>query len=212
MARSYDLLFRPYVVFTLVALNVAVFLLWYLALWQGGPLLFMVDNFLVSWQHLAEGRFWVLVTAAFSHNLLFHLLINMFVLWSFGSLLEQLMGRAGFLSFYLVAAVVSSLAHAVTSTMILGRPPDHAALGASGAVAGLLLLFSMSFPQHRILLFGVIPMPAIVAALAFIAIDIWGLFAQYEGGGFPIGHGAHLGGAFTGIVYYLVLRARYRRR
>jgi membrane associated rhomboid family serine protease len=136
----------------------------------------------------------------------------MFVLWSFGILLEQLMGSRGFLKFYLIAAVVSSLAHAVTSTMLLNRPPDSAALGASGAVAGLLLLFAMIFPKHKILLFGVIPIPALVGALAFIAIDLYGLFAQYEGGGLPIGHGAHLGGAFTGIVYYFLLRSRHAPR
>jgi membrane associated rhomboid family serine protease len=206
MSAYHPALFRPYVVYAIVAINVLVFVMWYTA-----PLLFMVDNFLVSWQHVAEGRLWVLITAVFSHNLLFHLLINMIVLWSFGSLLEQLMGRRGFLSFYLVAGIVSSLAHAGTSTLLLNRPPDAAALGASGAVAGLLLLFAMTFPRHRILVFGVVPVPALVGALAFIAVDLWGLFAQFEGGGLPIGHGAHLGGAFTGIAYYLLLRARASR-
>jgi membrane associated rhomboid family serine protease len=203
---------RPTVVYVLLALNLLVFLLWQGAFRGMVPPALLLDNFLVSWQHLAEGRYWVLITAAFSHNMLFHLLINMFVLWSFGILLEQLMGSRGFLKFYLIAAVVSSLAHAVTSTMLLNRPPDSAALGASGAVAGLLLLFAMIFPKHKILLFGVIPIPALVGALAFIAIDLYGLFAQYEGGGLPIGHGAHLGGAFTGIVYYFLLRSRHAPR
>lgn len=209
---SNELLPRGYVVYTLIALNLLVFLLWQAAIQGFVPLELLFDNFLVSRQHLAEGRFWVLVTAAFSHNMLFHLLINMIVLWSFGILLEQLMGQRRFLSFYLVAGVVSSLAHAVVSTSILNRPPDHAALGASGAVAGLLLLFALTFPKHKILVFGVIPVPALAGALAFIAIDLWGLFAQYEGGGLPIGHGAHLGGAFTGIVYYMMLRARHGHR
>jgi membrane associated rhomboid family serine protease len=51
-----------------------------------------------------------------------------------------------------------------------------------------------------------------VGALAFIGLDVWGLIAQAEGGGLPIGHGAHLGGAFTGILYYfLFLRGRIPR-
>jgi membrane associated rhomboid family serine protease len=199
---------RLQVVYILIALNLLVFVLWHGAFRGLVPPGLMLDNFLVSAQHLTEGRYWVLITAAFSHSMLFHLLINMFVLWSFGILLEQLMGTRGFIKFYLIAAVVSSLAHVAVSTSLLNLPPDSAALGASGAVAGLLLLFAMIFPRHKILLFGVIPIPALVGALAFIAIDIWGLFAQYEGGGLPIGHGAHLGGAATGIVYYYLMRAR----
>jgi hypothetical protein len=62
------------------------------------------------------------------------------------------------------------------------------------------------------LLFFVVPLPAIVGALAFIGLDVWGLIAQAEGGGLPIGHGAHLGGAFAGILYYvLFLRRRIPR-
>ncbi len=198
------------VVYVLIGLNLLVFLLWQGAFRGMVAPELVLDNFLVSRELLDAGRYWVLITAAFSHNMLFHLLINMFVLWSFGLAMEQLMGTRQFLQFYLIAAVVSSLAHVVTSTVLLNLPPDQAALGASGAVAGLLLLFAMIFPRHKILLFGVIPVPALVAALAFIAIDLWGLFAQYEGGGLPIGHGAHLGGAATGIVYYFLMRSRRR--
>lgn len=191
------------VVPTLVAINVAVFAAWFML-----PVELMAANFLVSWQHLADGRYWVLVSSAFSHNMLLHLMINMLVLWSFGRVLEILMGVKRFLAFYLVAAVISGIAHAATSTLLLGRPPELPALGASGAVAGLLLLFSLSFPRQKILIFGILPAPALLAALAFIAIDIWGLTAQLDGGGLPIGHGAHLGGALTGIVYYFWLRSR----
>ncbi|MEX2608599.1 MAG: rhomboid family intramembrane serine protease, partial [Gemmatimonadota bacterium] len=57
-------------------------------LWMALPFQVMAGHFLVSWDHLAAGRFWVLLTAVFSHNLLFHLLINMIVLLSFGPQLE----------------------------------------------------------------------------------------------------------------------------
>ena len=196
----------PNVTLAIIAINVVVFIAWYTL-----PLQFMVEHFLVSRAHLAAGHYWVLVTSVFSHNMLLHIMINMFVLWSFGGVLEQLLGPGRFLRFYLTAGVVASLSHVVTSTWLLGRPADSAALGASGAVAGLLLLFSLTFPRHKILIFGVLPAPAIVAALAFIGIDLWGLFAQADGGGLPIGHGAHLGGALTGIVYYFMLRGRARR-
>ncbi len=194
---------NPTVTIAIIAINIVVFAGWYLL-----PAPWMIENFLVSRAHLADGRYWVLITSVFSHYLPIHIMINMLVLWSFGGVLEQLLGVGRFLRFYLVAGLVASLAHVLTSTWLLGRPPDSAALGASGAVAGLLLLFSLTFPKHRILIFGVVPAPALVAALAFIGIDLWGLFAQADGGGLPIGHGAHLGGALAGIVYYFMLRRR----
>jgi membrane associated rhomboid family serine protease len=197
----------PPVTVAILIANLFVFAAWYAL-----PLPTMIENFLVSRAHLEAGRFWVVVTAVFSHNMLFHLMINMLVLWSFGGVLEHLLGPGRFLRFYLTAGIISSLSHVLTSTLLLGRPAESAALGASGAIAGLLLLFSLTFPKHRILIFGIIPAPALVAALAFIAIDLWGLVAQLDGGGLPIGHGAHLGGALVGAVYYFMLRKRYRER
>lgn len=185
---------------TILALNVVVFLFW---LMLGPAATTMAEHFLVSWRHLEEGRIWTLLTAVFSHNLLFHLLINMIVLVSFGPPLERRMGARRFLVFYLTAGVVGSLSHALVSAFAIDEPAQ-AALGASAALAGVLLLFSLTFPRATVLLFFLIPMPAIVAALIFVGIDIWGLFMQIEGdGGWPIGHGAHLGGALTGMLYYL---------
>jgi membrane associated rhomboid family serine protease len=199
---------RSGVVHALVAANVAVFLLW---LWPGAPPGVMAGHFLVSWAHLADGRVWVLVSSVFSHFLLLHLLINMVVLVSFGTPLARLLGWGRFLLFYLVAGAVGSLAHALTSAFLIGAPA-RPALGASSAVAGVLLLFSLAFPRAKVLLFFLIPLPAIVAALAFVAIDIWGLVAQIEGAGLPIGHGAHLGGALVGLLYFLRQGRALRQR
>jgi len=192
--------FRPRsVVNRIIWINVIVFIGWLVLGREDSS--FMIDNFTVSWLGLTEHRYWTLFTSVFSHNLLFHLLINMFVLRSFGSIMEQVLGPRRFLRFYLLAGILSSLAHAVVSAFVLGRP-DLPAVGASGAIAGVVLLFSLMFPKEKILIFGLIPMPALVGALAFIGLDLWGVVAQAEGGGLPIGHGAHLGGAFTGIFYY----------
>jgi membrane associated rhomboid family serine protease len=65
-------------------------------------------------------------------------------------------------------------------------------------------LFSLIFKKEKIYLLGFIPMPALVGALVFVGLDLWGLFAQAKGGGLPIGHGAHLGGAFAGLIFYLI--------
>jgi membrane associated rhomboid family serine protease len=199
---------RITVVRTLLAVNILVFMLW---TWPGVPQALMAENFLVSWPHLARGRIWVLVTSVLSHILLLHLLVNMVVLVSFGEPMERLMGPKRFTVFFFVAGVVASLTHVATSSLLLGEP-GLPALGASGALAGMLMLFSFSFPRARVLFFFILPVPALVAALAFIAIDIWGLTAQMGNGGLPIGHGAHLGGAAVGILYYLLRGRQLRAR
>lgn len=197
----------PVLVNLIIAVNVGVYLMWsYL------PEDFMSANFAVSWNSLVEGRWWVLITSVFSHNFLFHILLNMFVLKNFGAIIEEALGHWRFFKFYFVAGLVSSLTHALVSAFIVGQP-EMGAVGASGAIAGLVLLFALFFPREKLYFFWVIPMPAIVGAIVFIGLDLWGLVAQSEGGGLPIGHGAHLGGAFTGICYYLHLRrARLKRR
>lgn len=193
---------------TIILINVLVFMAWNYSLYSGSEPVFMVNNFLVSWEGLVNGRYWILLTSVFSHSSLFHLLINMFVLNSFGTIILHSIGLKRFLRFYLIAGVFSSFCHAGVSAFILGDP-ELPALGASGAIAGVILLFSLLYPKEKILLFGIIPLPAIWGALAFIALDIWGLTAQAGGSGLPIGHGAHLGGALIGIIYYFVLKNRY---
>jgi membrane associated rhomboid family serine protease len=215
---------RAIVVPIIIFLNVVVYLMWLAvsgsrhatAPWSTYlPFLnleFMYEHFLVSWTAMAEGRYWVVITSVFSHNMFWHILINMFVLRSFGTILELVLGPMLFLQFYLIAGIVSSLCHAIISAFILGTP-DLPALGASGSIAGLVLVFALVFPREKILLFGVVPIPALWGAIAFIALDMFGLFEQARGSGLPIGHGAHLGGAATGIVFFFAfLRPRMRRK
>jgi membrane associated rhomboid family serine protease len=193
----------------IVALNVVVFLLWLVAVHGSDLWAFLATNFLVSTHRVTAGMWWTLVTAAFSHRELWHLALNMLVLWSFGSVMERLVGARIFVTFYLVAAIVSSVSHCFVSSVLMGDD-RLAALGASGAVSGVLIAFAFLFPRHKILLFGVVPIPALVGALLFVALDLWGLVAQTKGGALPIGHGAHLGGALCGALFWLFyLRGRY---
>ena len=190
----------------IILLNILVYALWFFL-----DLKFMYLNFLVSTSHLEAGYYWTLITSVFSHNMFFHLLINMFILRGFGSVILSVLKLRRFLSFYLLAGIVSSLDHCLVSTYLLDDP-SLPALGASGAISGLLVLFSLLFPKEKLLLFGLIPIPALIGALVFIGLDIFGLITQMKGSGLPIGHGAHLGGAFFGIFYFfLILRPRLRR-
>lgn len=187
----------------ILAINIIVFILWNVRINPYFDLQFMYNNFLVSWTALNEGRYWTLLTSVFSHNALMHLFLNLFVLKSFGSIIEQILGTYRFVTFYLIAGVFSSFCHATVSAFLLGEP-SLPALGASGAISGVVLIFCFLFPKDKILLLGIIPIPAFIGGILFIGLDVWGLAAQAGGGGLPIGHGAHLGGAFVGIIYYLL--------
>jgi len=182
-------------------INLLVYLSWMSQDFSNIEQSWMFHHFLVSWEALAQGRVWTLLTAVFSHNSFFHFFFNMFVLHNFGPIIERVLGAKSYLTFYLTAGIISSLSHAIVSAFMLHQP-ELPALGASGAISGLILVFSLLFPRQILLLFGIIPVRALIGALLFIGLDIWGLIMQTEGGGLPIGHGAHLGGAFFGIYYY----------
>jgi membrane associated rhomboid family serine protease len=202
---------RARVVTLFILLNTLIYLAWFFSALNPSDSEFMMQNFLVSWKGLTNGYYWTLLTSEFSHNMFLHFFMNMYVLSSFGPIVERLLGSFRFFGFYIFAGIVSSLSHSLVSAFIL-REPDLPALGASGAIAGVILLFSMLFPRQKILIFGLIPIPAVWGAVLFIGLDLWGLVAQAGGGGLPIGHGAHLGGAFTGIIYYyFFLKPKLRR-
>lgn len=200
---------KPTVSITIIKINIVVFILWWLS-----PVVnpyFMVNNFLVSWTGVTSGRVWTLITSVFSHNMFFHIFINMYAFFGFGAVLENVLGPRKFLRFYLIAGVFASLCHITVSTYLMNEPGLNA-LGASGAVSGVILLFSLMFPQEKILLLGIIPIPALFASVMIVGLDVWGLIEQTRGGTLPIGHGAHLGGAIYGLLYYYIGVKRSKSR
>ncbi len=139
----------------IVMINVGVFLLWNLF----GVIdpNFMLNNFLVSWSSITQGRIWTLLTSVFSHNMLWHILINMFVFYNFGLAVKNYLGQNRFLLFYLLAGITGPLIHCLVSAFILHQP-GLPALGASGAISGVVLLFALLYPQQKIFLFAIIPL------------------------------------------------------
>ena len=195
------------VVSKIIKANLVVFVMWLFLNTQ-----MMMDHFLVSSLALQEGRLWTLLTSVFSHNMAFHLLLNMFVLYSFGQVMEAVLGKKRFILLYLAAGLGGSVSHCLTSSYLIHNAALPA-LGASGAVSGILVTFSFLFPKHLVFILGLIPLPAFLAMLLFVGSDLWGLISQTQGSGLPIGHGAHLGGAFVGAIYfYFFLKPRIRIR
>src|SRR3569623_929402 len=127
--------FKPYLVIVIVAINIWVYYMWshkgaYHQEWMG-------DNFLVSWDALREGRYWTLLKSEFSHNWDIHLLCNMVVLWTFGGIFDEILGRVRFLSFFLIADGFSSLCLCLFSQFVL-HVPSMSSLCASGALSALV--------------------------------------------------------------------------
>jgi membrane associated rhomboid family serine protease len=136
---------------------------------------------------------WQVVTYAFLHADLFHILINMYVLWMFGMQIEQQWGSRRFGVYFFVCVIGAALAQVLIRW---GAPVPT--LGASGGVFGVLLAFGMMFPERRImLLFPPIPIKAKWFVIGLGALE---LFAGVSGGQSGVANFAHLGGALAGLL------------
>jgi membrane associated rhomboid family serine protease len=124
-----------------------------------------------------------------------HILFNMLVLFFFGKHVENRYGRTAFLTFYLSAVVLGGLAWTLTEA-VSGQPA--ALLGASAATTGVFLLFALNYPRVEVRLMFVFPMPAWVAALICVGMDVFGAVERSGNVAFT----AHLGGALFAWTYY----------
>ncbi len=135
-----------------------------------------------------------LVTHMFAHGGFFHILFNMYALWMFGSVLERVWGPKRFLIFYLACGLGAAVAQ-----MFIGQP----AIGASGAVMGLLAAFAYLFPNTQ---FYILPFPFPIKAkymvAIYAAIDLFG--GLHPGATDNIAHFAHLGGLVMGFILVII--------
>src|SRR5688572_8271526 len=145
--------------------------------------------------------FWsTLLTSMFLHGGWMHLGGNMLYLWIFGDNLEKVMGALRFALFYLVCGLAASLAH-----IAFGAGSNVPAVGASGAISGVLGGYLLLFPQNRIRVLtrgGIASVPALVVLGFWIFIQfisgIGSLAATTETGG--VAYMAHIGGFVAGLV------------
>ena len=137
-----------------------------------------------------------LVTHMFAHAGFFHILFNMYGLWMFGTVLERAWGPKRFLIFYLVCGLAAGIAQALLVH-------DAAAIGASGAVMGLLGAFGYLFPNTQ---FFIIPFPFPIKAkylvIVIAAIDLFS--GIHPGAKDDIAHFAHLGGLVMGLILVII--------
>ncbi len=186
----------------LILINVAVFLVRYLS---PNANRFLHDWFALNTYDLFHrGAVWQLVTSAFlhSHSDAFHIIFNMLTLWLVGTEMETMYGRREFLAMYLSAAVFSGLCWAISDEWSGGM---GTAVGASGAIMAVVVLFAMFYPRRTILIYGLIPVEMWLLATIYIGGDLLVLLST------PIGADpgnrphraivAHLGGAAYGYLY-----------
>ncbi len=174
-----------------------------------------------------------IATHMFAHDPtgIFHILFNMLVLWMFGRVLENVWGGKRFLIFYLVCGLGAAVAHLSVQYFQYQEILEQAqyydsignhfvaqqirdlpayAVGASGAIMGVMAAFAYLFPNTELfIMFIPIPIKAKWAVLGYVAIDLFSGISNVRGDN--VAHFAHLGGALTGFILVLVWNKRNRK-
>jgi membrane associated rhomboid family serine protease len=191
---SYDLFGwrrpRTSIIRTLIILNLAIWGL--LTLTGTGRLIF---PFLGLVPRLVWSNFmiWQPITYMFLHAGFWHVALNMFVLWMFGSELEREWGGSSFLRYYLITGIGAGLV-----TMLFSFNSTIPVIGASGAIYGVLLAYGLAYPNREVYLYFLFPVKVkyFVGLLAMVAF-----VASLQPGVSPVSHLTHLSGMLIGWLY-----------
>ena len=139
---------------------------------------------------------WQVITYAFLHGSLTHLLFNMFGLYMFGSDVERVWGTARFVKYYLMCALAGAVAQMLFSLITGSGAPM---VGASASIFGLLVAFARLYPNRMLIpLFPPIPMRAPVFVAVYGVLE---LVLGVTGSAAGVAHFAHLGGLVGGYLY-----------
>jgi rhomboid family protein len=158
-------------------------------------------------------QLWRLVTYMFLHatDWLAHLLLNMLMLWMFGTEVERVWGTREFIKYYFLCGIGAAI-----TTCLVSRQSNT--IGASGAIFGVMLAYGLIFSNRQIFFWFIFPMRAISFVLLCVGIELYALLSLPDG----VAHIAHLGGMLVGFLYlkrswkvrefWRELRWRLRRR
>lgn len=214
----------PVVIKNLIIINALV---WLAQITVGRDLISIEDLFALHHFSSPYYHFWQFITYMFLHSSesFFHILFNMFALWMFGSILENLWGPARFLAFYIVCGLGAGITQALALTYDISQYNTAYALGqisvdelymlvnvptlgASGAVMGIFAAFAYTFPNSQMIILPIpFPIKAKWALLGLAVLDILGGVSSESTG---IAHFAHLGGAAVGIIIVLIWNRKNR--
>ncbi len=154
--------------------------------------------------------FITLFSSAFFHGNFFHLAGNMLYLWIFGDNVEDRLGKFRFILFYLLAALFGNIGHYLSDPLSI-----QPAIGASGAVAGILGAYMIYYPRARILtlvplgiIFTVIHIPALLFLGIWILLQSINALMPIAGEALSVAWWAHIGGFLMGMVHATFKRVR----
>jgi membrane associated rhomboid family serine protease len=196
----------------LILINVLAFIIFSILL----ALKFIkMDYIAINPSNIFAGKYlWTFITSMFMHASFLHLFANMLSLVFVGSVVEKIIGKKRYLLFYLSAGIFAAIFFVAASFVLsnfFNLPGDFTtyAVGASGAIFGLIGLLMLLTPNLPVYMFFIpIPIKLKYAAPAMLII-LWLISLL---GNVPIGNTAHLGGLFFGLAYGLVLMNRYKNK
>lgn len=137
-----------------------------------------------------------MLSSAFLHADVVHLAFNMIALYSFAPVVTETLGNLTFLLIYAGSLIFGSLL-----TMVFhGNEYNYTAVGASGAVTGIIYSAILLYPEMVIGIFGIIPLPAYIFGIGYLLYSIYGMKSRRDN----IGHTAHFGGAIGGYTITLL--------
>lgn len=177
---------KPYVTYAIIIINVLVFIL--------GHMDVNVINNLFLFKDL-NGEYYRLITSAFTHYNLFHLLFNMYALYIIGSQIESFFGKRKYTLIYLFSALTGSL------MSVIFLPSSGGSLGASGAIFGLFgsLIY---FGYHYRLYLGTVIKSQIIPLVLFNLV-LGFMFSNVD-------NAAHIGGLVGGILMTMAVGVKYK--
>lgn len=142
-----------------------------------------------------------LLSAGFLHADLMHLLFNMMTLYFFGPIVVEAFGEIDFLMVYFGSILLGN----IFSLYLYKNQPWYSAIGASGGVSGILFASIAMIPDLGIMFFFIpIPIPGYIFGFLYFAYSVYMMLNPNQHDN--IGHAAHLGGAFFGLVYAIALQ------
>lgn len=143
-----------------------------------------------------------LVSSGFLHADWMHLFFNMLSLYFFQEIVFQFFGMIGFLLIYFGSMILGN----IFSLMIYKNQPWYSAIGASGAISGIIFSAIAIYPELKIGIFF-IPVTGWIFGLLYFGYSVYMMLTPNQWD--SIGHSAHLGGAVFGIIYAIVTRTEY---
>jgi membrane associated rhomboid family serine protease len=200
----------PYVTYTLMAINIAVYLFGLATLTNDLAISqFYYDYALIPARFSAGENYGALITSMFLHAGLMHLAGNMLFLWIFGDNLEDKMGHIQFLIFYLVSGIGADIAQFAVDPY-----SPIPVVGASGAIAGVMGGYLLLFPKAKVDIFifliifiRILPIPAWIMLGLWFGLQLFnGIAADASAGG--VAYWAHAGGFIVGFVLTVPLWLR----